>query len=496
MNYIHELGPLFHDVQMAAILPDGKTFPDCLPKATLQSIAEQYEQQKVQPGFDLKSFITEHFDLPPLVGSDFVSNPARSPEQHVEALWDVLTRKRDKKPAAQSSLLPLPNPYVVPGGRFREVYYWDSYFTMIGLRAQGRWDLIEKMVANFAYLIRHYGFIPNGNRSYYLGRSQPPFFSLMVRLLAEHKGPAVLVRYKPVLLAEYKFWMPIEEDSILSSGMAFEHFVNMGQDHILNRYWDAFDTPRPESYREDVELAMTSMQPSSALYRNIRAAAESGWDFSSRWFGDRTGFAGICTTDILPIDLNCLMWHLEDTILDCFKMTGDKKGGENFEEACVLRKEAINRFCWDKTDGFYLDYNFKTRMRTNCRTLAAMFPLFFKLASQAQADLVAEIIEKDFLKPGGLAATLLETGQQWDAPNGWAPLQWIAYVGLKNYGHDRLANEVRFRWIKTVESVYHKTGKMTEKYNVLNDSAHAGGGEYENQDGFGWTNGVYLGMKV
>ncbi len=108
MNYIHELGPLFHDVQMAAILPDGKTFPDCLPKATLQSIAEQYEQQKVQPGFDLKSFVTEHFDLPPLVGSDFVSNPARSPEQHVEALWDVLTRKRDKKPAAQSSLLPLP----------------------------------------------------------------------------------------------------------------------------------------------------------------------------------------------------------------------------------------------------------------------------------------------------------------------------------------------------------------------------------------------------
>ncbi|MCC6726316.1 MAG: alpha,alpha-trehalase TreA [Saprospiraceae bacterium] len=494
MHYIHELGPLFHDVQMAQVFPDGKTFPDCLPKANLQTIAEQYEIQKTEPGFDLKAFVAAHFSLPPVVGSDFVRDTSRTPAQHVEALWDVLTRLPDAEPSAQSSLLPLPNPYVVPGGRFREVYYWDSYFTMLGLRVQGRWDLIENMVDNFAHLLNTYGFVPNGNRSYYLGRSQPPFFSLMVRLLAEHLGDRAYLRYLPAIANDYKFWMKglefIKQDS-----RAVERLVGLGGNHVLNRHWDAFDTPRPESYREDVELSLTSMQPSPQLYRNIRAAAESGWDFSSRWFGDRTGFASICTTDIVPIDLNCLLWHLEDTIVHACDALGRASEAEILSKATRDRQAAILQFCWDETDGFFFDYNFKLMERTNHRTLAAMYPLFFKLATQKQADSVAEILENDFLKPGGLATTLLETGQQWDAPNGWAPLQWISYIGLKNYGHDRLAAEVRSRWLNTVESVYRKTGKMTEKYNVLHDATNAGGGEYENQDGFGWTNGVYLGMR-
>ncbi len=495
MDYIHELGPLFHDVQMAAILPDGKTFPDCLPKANLQYIAEQYEQQKRKQGFDLKAFVDAHFNLPPVVGSDFVSDTNHSAEQHAAALWDVLTRKPDAEPPSQSSLLPLPNPYVVPGGRFREVYYWDSYFTMLGLRANGRWDLIENLVNNFAYLLEQHSFIPNGNRSYYLGRSQPPFFSLMVKLLAEHLGEAAYLRYLPALVTEYKFWMDGLE-LVKQDNRAVVRLVGLGGNHVLNRYWDAFDTPRPESYREDVELAMTSPQPSSQLYRNIRAAAESGWDFSSRWFSDRMGFASIYTTDIVPVDLNCLLLHLEDTIAHACDVLDKPSDAKLLRKAAHERKQAILHFCWDVTDGFFFDYNFKTMERSHPRTLAAMFPLFFKIASQSQANAVADIIENDFLKPGGLTTTLSETGQQWDAPNGWAPLQWMAYIGLKNYSHDRLANEVRTRWLNTVESVYQKTGKMTEKYNVFNDAAHAGGGEYENQDGFGWTNGVYLGMKV
>jgi alpha,alpha-trehalase len=381
----------------------------------------------------------------------------------------------------------------VPGGRFREVYYWDSYFTMLGLRAHGRWDLIENMVGNFAFLIVHHGFIPNGNRSYYLGRSQPPFFSLMVRLLAEHLGDAAYLRFLPALVSEYKFWMNGLEH-IKQDNRAVERLVGLGGNHVLNRHWDAFDTPRPESYREDVELAMTSMQPSPQLYRNIRAAAESGWDFSSRWFSDRTGFASICTTDIVPVDLNCLLWSLEDTIGHACEVLDRPTEAKLIRKAAHERMQAILHFFWDETDGFFFDYNFKTMERTNHRTLAAMFPLFFKMASQKQANTVADIIEKDFLKPGGLTTTLLDTGQQWDAPNGWAPLQWIAYIGLKNYSHDRLASEVRSRWLNTVSSVYEKTGKMTEKYNVFNESTHAGGGEYENQDGFGWTNGVFLGI--
>lgn len=495
MNYIHELGPLFHDVQMAAIFPDGKTFPDCIPKANLECIAEQYETEKTRQGFDLSAFVDAHFELPPVVGSDFLSNPARSPSQHIEALWDVLTRQPDTEPPAQSSLLPLPNPYVVPGGRFREVYYWDSYFTMLGLRANGRWDLIENMVDNFAYLLNEHGFIPNGNRSYYLGRSQPPFFSLMVKLLAEHLGDNIFMKYTPAMVKEYTFWMNGLKQ-ISEENRTAERMVSIDGSEVLNRYWDAFDTPRPESYREDIELALTSMQPSLQLYRNVRAAAESGWDFSSRWFDDRTGFASICTTDIIPIDLNCLLWHLETTLETASRKSNRDDAAERMAQVAGKRRLSILRYCWDETDGFFFDYNFKKQQRTNHRTLASMFPLFFKIATQEQANSVTEIIRHDFLKPGGLTTTLLNTGQQWDAPNGWAPLQWIAYVGLKNYGHHHLADEIRSRWMSTIRSVYEKTGKMTEKYNVFNESTNAGGGEYENQDGFGWTNGVFLAMRM
>lgn len=495
MKYIHELGELFEAVQMGGVFPDGKTFPDCLPKKALATIAKQYQKEKDQPGFDLNAFVAKNFNEPPVVGSDFNSNPNRSAEQHVEALWDVLTRQPDAKPTKQSSLLPLPHPYVVPGGRFREVYYWDSYFTMLGLKANGRWDLIEGMLNNFAHLAETYGFIPNGNRSYYLGRSQPPFASLMVKLYAEHAGEEALVKYFSLLTREYKFWQTGMQE-VTNGKQACDRMVALGGSDYLGRYWDEFDTPRPESYREDVELALTSMQPSPQIYRNLRAAAESGWDFSSRWFPDQGGFASICTTDIIPVDLNCLLWHLEMTLAETCGIIGQPDLQRQILEDAADRKRALLRHCWDETDGFFFDYNFKTGRTTNRRTLAAMFPLFFKIASQEQANQVADIIEHDFLKPGGLVTTLQETGQQWDAPNGWAPLQWIGYIGLKNYGHDQLAQRVRTNWLNTVRSVYDKTGKMTEKYNVLNDSAHAGGGEYENQDGFGWTNGVFIGFTV
>ncbi len=362
------------------------------------------------------------------------------------------------------------------------------------LRAHGRWDLIENMVDNFAYLLNEYGFIPNGNRSYYLGRSQPPFFSLMVKLLAEHLGENIFMKYTPAMVKEYTFWMNGLKQ-ISEENRTAERMVSIDGNEVLNRYWDAFDTPRPESYREDVELALTSMQPSPQLYRNVRAAAESGWDFSSRWFDDRTGFASICTTDIIPIDLNCLLWHLETTLETASRKSNRDDAAERMAQVAGKRRLSILRYCWDETDGFFFDYNFKKQQHTNHRTLAAMFPLFFKIATQEQANSVTEIIRHDFLKPGGLTTTLLDTGQQWDAPNGWAPLQWIAYVGLKNYGHHHLADEVRTRWMSTIRSVYEKTGKMTEKYNVFNESTHAGGGEYENQDGFGWTNGVFLAMR-
>src|SRR5882672_10142562 len=182
MKQIHELGLLFEEVQMKNILGDGKTFPDCLPNRSLDEINNAFLSERNSSGFDLKQFIDLNFTLPKAYSTGYKSDLTKSPHDHIEKLWEVLQRKPDEE---GGSLIPLPHPYIVPGGRFREIYYWDSYFTMLGLEVSKRTDLIQNMVGNFEYLIDKVGYIPNGNRTYFLGRSQPPFFSLMVKLLSD-----------------------------------------------------------------------------------------------------------------------------------------------------------------------------------------------------------------------------------------------------------------------------------------------------------------------
>ncbi|MCW5912216.1 MAG: alpha,alpha-trehalase TreF [Cyclobacteriaceae bacterium] len=487
---IHETGLLFEQVQLQHILDDGKTFPDCLPKRSLEEIEQDYNQQKEAANFDLKKFVLQNFTLPATPASGYKSDPTKSTAQHIQSLWNELTRQPDQ---SGGSLIPLPHPYIVPGGRFREIYYWDSYFTMLGLNVSGRTDLIRNIVDNFAYLIDTIGYIPNGNRTYYLGRSQPPFFSLMVKLLAGLKKN-VPGKYLPQLEKEYAFWMRgISE--VNESTPALHRVVRLPDGSMLNRYWDEHDTPRPESYQEDVELARHSIQKPEALYRHLRAAAESGWDFSSRWFKDENLFSTIHTTEIIPVDLNCLLFHLEKTLAEAHQESGNQAQAVHYIQLSNTRKAAIRKFCWNASQEFFFDYDFASQQQKQSYTLAATFPLFFELATPEQALAIEKILRDKFLKAGGLTTTIFNSGQQWDAPNGWAPLQWIAYKGLLNYGFDELANEAKTRWLKINDHVYSETGKMTEKYNVYSRTGEGGGGEYPNQDGFGWTNGVYLAMQ-
>lgn len=488
---VHTLGLLFHDVQQRNILGDGKTFPDCIPKKDLEVISKLYQTGKNQPDFDLHKFVLENFELPVEKSTGYKSDGNKPVTQHIEELWDVLTRQPANE---KSSLIPLPNPYVVPGGRFREIYYWDSYFTMLGLRISKRTDLIQHMIDNFSYLIDQVGHIPNGNRSYYLGRSQPPFYSLMIRLLSIEKGSDVLLKYLPRLVREYQYWMA--GSKVLSPAMrAVHHTVLMPDGSILNRYWDEYTTPRPEAYREDVELSHHSKQKPEELYRNLRAAAESGWDFSSRWFKDDRSFETIHTTDIVPVDLNCLLFHLEKLLGETYALSGDEEMTSRFQLLAEKRSAAIQLYCWSESNKFYFDFDFRENKLKQHLTLAGVFPLFFDIATKTQATAVGNVLRDKFLKPGGLVTTLNFTGQQWDAPNGWAPLQWISYRGLMNHDLTDLAQQVQARWMKVNESVYQSSGKMTEKYDVCNEDGVASGGEYPNQDGFGWTNGVYLAME-
>lgn len=489
VTQIHELGELFEVAQLQNILGDGKTFPDCLPRRSLGEINNDFNRRKKEEGFDLRKFIEQNFELPAAYSTAYQSDLTKSAQQHIENLWQVLTRTPDE---TGGSLIPLPHPYIVPGGRFREIYYWDSYFTMLGLEASGKIDMIRNMIDNFAFLIDMIGYIPNGNRTYFIGRSQPPFFSLMVKLLNRHEADA-LSRYLPQLEKEYAFWMHGVES--LKKNQSVHRVVRLPDDSVLNRYWDEHNTPRPESYKEDVELAHQSKQKPEVLFRHLRAAAESGWDFSSRWFKDVTQFSTIHTTEIIPVDLNCLLYHLEQTLSEGYRETDNNIKADDYFQRALMRKNTIQKYCWSYSQNFFFDFDFVEQQQKPNYTLAAVFPLFFEVATPEQAMAVGRILEEKFLKPGGFTTTLEHSGQQWDAPNGWAPLQWIAYKGLLNYSLTDLAAKLKAKWIAINETVYINTGKMTEKYDVWSEGGEASGGEYPNQDGFGWTNGVYLAMK-
>jgi alpha,alpha-trehalase len=478
------LKDLFVAVQTEAIYQDGKTFVDAVPKAAPADILNQYHAEHPATPEALKRFTDEHFVLPAQA-----SSAPSPPEQvaittHIDRLWDQLTRRTPQVPP-YSSALPLPKPYVVPGGRFREIYYWDSYFTMLGLAESGRQDLLTDMVDDFAYLIDTYGHIPNGARTYYLSRSQPPFFFAMVGLLSKKDAYA---RYLPQLRREYEFWM--EGERALKPGEAHRHVVALPDGAILNRYWDDQDTPRDEAYREDVEVAHASGRSEKQVFRDLRAAAESGWDFGSRWFADGQNRASIDTTEIVPPDLNSLLFGLENAIQSGCEHKGDTACAKEFARRATARRQAMDRYLWDEARGAYLDYHWTDKSRIQRLSAATLYPLFFGVASPPQATAVAKVVEHELLQPGGIVTTTSRTGQQWDAPNGWAPLQWIAIDGLRRSGQTALAETIACRWLVNVQAVYRDTGKLVEKYDVMTIGRSGGGGEYPTQDGFGWTNGV------
>ncbi|GAB3575053.1 alpha,alpha-trehalase [Spirosoma luteolum] len=485
-------GPLFEAVQLNRVFSDSKTFADCTPKQPVATIMSQYEQARQRSDFNLKAFVDQYFTLPIKPASGYVSKPGQSAQQHLVDLWPVLTRPaapKTKPGETTGSLIPLPKSYVVPGGRFGEIYYWDSYFTMLGLQASGQTTQIRNMIDNFAWLIDTFGFIPNGNRTYFLGRSQPPFFSFMVNLLSEVQGRRVLIRYLPQLEAEYAFWMD-GKATLTAQQPAYRRVVRLAEGVYLNRYYDDKQTPRPESYREDMQTARRA-RDRNVVYRHLRAGAESGWDYSSRWLRDGKNLSTIHTTDFIPVDLNALLVNLEQTLADAYQLKGNKGKAQQYATLAQQRRAAIQTYCWQPKRQFFFDYDFVARKPSTVYSLAGAFPLFVRFATSQQAMAVARKLEASFLKPGGLSTTLVRTGEQWDAPNGWAPLQWVAISGLRNYKQLPLANLIKKRWVAENLRVYKATGKMVEKYDVVNTAA-ARGGEYPNQDGFGWTNGVLL----
>lgn len=487
------LGELFGAVQLARIHPDGKTFVDLVPNNALRKIAREYEKQSAKSDFDLSEFVHTHFqEYIAATGSDEALSEHDDPEAHIIVLWNKLTKRA---PKGSGSLIPLPNPYIVPGGRFQEQFYWDSYFIMLGLEASGRHDLTDGIMNNFLHMFHKFGFIPTGNRTYFTSRSQPPYFLQMIRLVAHRKGHhRYLLPRLPYLTQEYLFWTQDTKAFLTMSRKRYKRVVRMPDGTPLHRYYDAKDTPRPESYREDVETAEGSEKPES-VYRHLRAAAESGWDFSSRWFADPHDIKTIRTTEIVPIDLNCLLYELELALAEAHKKLLQVPLAKYYQKKAEKRREAINKYLWDEELGYYFDYHSPTESRTQIWSLAGVYSLYRGVADADQAKKVAGVIREKFLRPGGVTTSLHTTGEQWDDPNGWAPLQWITIIGLRRYGFDELADEIKTRWLATNQALFHNEHKFVEKYDVTDPTSLGGGGEYVLQDGFGWTNGVFIALK-
>lgn len=513
-------GELFTDVQMSGIFPDSKTFVDCIPKREPAAIVKDYLAAKNNPAlrFSLKLFVEENFEMPKTPQLTYIQQE-KDVVKHIKNLWSALKREADK-PIEGSSLIPLPHPYIVPGGRFREIYYWDSYFTMLGLKESGEYTMMQDMVDNFAWLISTYGCIPNGNRTYYMSRTQPPFFSMMVELLASVKGDSIYTQYLPEMEKEFRYWRGYKGGNYVYT----QKWVSASNYTPLYRYYDSTAAPRPESYKEDSLLLKSLMEfdfnkiPGYAqkrintenydywfrldqnrkpgeLYKNVRSACESGWDFSSRWLENGKDMKTIQALYLSPVDLNCLIFKLQSVLAKAYGLKGDTAKAAWFrKEALATKENGILRYFFNNKEGWFMDYHAGRDKIAKEFTLAGMFPFFMNIADKQQAARAVEYLKKNFLKPGGVVTSLRTTGQQWDAPNGWAPLQWITIIGLENYGYHDLAKDIARRWIKLNNDVFLKTGKLMEKYNVVNPKAEAGGGEYPGQDGYGWTNGVLLAL--
>lgn len=475
-------GALFQAVQLARVFDDSKTFPDCVARVSADLIESRFREL-------LANFVLENFDLPAEPSAPELA-PQTGLVEHIDRLWTALTRPPLPDGGARDTRIGLPHPYVVPGGRFREIYYWDSHFTSVGLIAAGRVDLVESMVGNFASLIDRYGFIPNGSRSYFLGRSQPPTFCLMLSLLEAARGFDAIKPFIARLEAEYRFWMSRDPVTYAGEPIADRRTVMLGQDVVLNRYWDDHDGPREESYAEDVELfEHAAIDHRCELFRNLRAGAESGWDFSSRWCRDGRGLESIRTAELIPIDLNCLLHTMELQLARWLERLGEARA-DVYSLAAARRKAALKQLLWSEEDGWWFDLDWKTGHRCRSWTLAGAFAFQADLSDDRQVAAMVANLEHRFLQPGGLVTTLTASGEQWDWPNGWAPLQWIAVSGLLEHGYDGLADEIARRFVSLAENVFKRTGKLMEKYDVCDLSLDAGGGEYPVQDGFGWTNGV------
>ncbi|KAK8188920.1 trehalose [Phyllosticta capitalensis] len=581
-------GEILKAIQLAKPYDDSKTFVDQPTIRPLDEVIAAFDAlpKPVQNNSDLRSFLDKNFgpaggEISPVPTAELSTEPTfldsvAEPElrefvEKVIDIWPDLTRKYvggSKCEGCVSSFIPINRTFVVAGGRFREAYYWDSFWIIEGLlRTRGSFTQVaENIIENFLDLVEEFGFVPNGARVYYLNRSQPPLLTQMVKIYIDYTGnTTILQRALPILVKEYDFWKQNRSVEVTKDGKTYK----------LNHYSVSNTQPRPESYLEDYETANNasyyakngqqypgpalSDQTRRVLYANLASGAESGWDYSSRWIAnvedavedDYFPLRSLNTREIVPIDLNSILYANEQTLAEFFNKTGDEDEAAKWEKRAAERSESMFSLMWNYTHWSYFDYNMTSQEQnifvpaentsTKLETDAADVPpgkqLFFSPAQlypfwtgaaphelkddpyavRSAYSYVAQLLEEN---PGGIAASNLVTGQQWDEPNVWAPLQYVLIKGLlavppvlgknddayewaQSYALEigqRFVASTFCTWLATGGSTKNRpkianakaNGIIFEKYSEAAINAVGGGGEYEVVEGFGWSNGLLI----
>lgn len=501
-------GPLLHAIQTARLFNESKTFVDMPLMDTPENILKAFDglpQNYTRE--DLLNFVNKYFaesgsDMYLIEPKDWKDNPVfinkfkdmklKEWVDYLHSKWKLLLRvfNHTECGAECHSSLWVPNPFIVPGGRFREYYYWDSYFIVEGLILSEMYETVKGIIENYFYLLEKHNIIPNGGRVYYLNRSQPPLLTLMVQRYYEStKDIEFLKKSIPYLEKEYNFWMKNRKANVDDCYKAY-----------LNQYNVNASEPRPESYMDDVLTSMkfTTNDEKSRLFKNLASGAESGWDFSSRWFENTNDITSIKTSEIIPVDLNSIMFQVEMILSQFHNTLGNSLKKHIYFKKAKLRQKLMHNYLYNKDQCLWNDYHLDTKLKNSNIYMSNVLPLWAGITTFAEDGHIDCLMNSllpfiDF--DGGLPISLILSGQQWDFPDGWAPMQFFFVKALENLNNtkaDLLARQITEKWIYNNYCTWKKTGYMFEKYNIKEVGNPGRGGEYVVQEGFGWTNGVAL----
>ena len=446
--------------------------------------------------------------------------------EELRASWSELCRFAAADVALtpeRHTLIPVSKPFIIPGSRFREGYYWDTYWSIKGLIACEMYDLALSVVSNLVDLVLEIGFVPNGLRTYYLNRSQPPLLAPMVDEIWNATGNLDFLRKAlDAVDLELQWWR--------SAPHTVPILASSGKVHTLSRYYANWEHPRPESYREDMETLSQALSSSKSkyefyqsnisdeavckeLFRQIASAAESGWDFSSRWFKDGKYIKTIQTTEVIPADLNSFLYLAGRIASQLAEVIGDSLLHEKWTCFAEERLTAIQELHWDKNSSRWRDLVIRRSNKDNIKPSGPFMVDFLHNNAFYASDWIPlwcgcetaqsinsmkaleSLKQSGLVQTGGIAASTVATGEQWDWPNAWPPLQAMLAEACEKYcGEEGIefAKILAQKYLKSAYNGWLETGKMFEKYDATSIGHPGGGGEYEVVTGFGWSNGIAL----